>query len=161
MKKFESQWAVFSVFLAMVFGGAVLYAQQPSHLSKTDAEKLFPKELVGYKLHGFKIKDKSAVWKEYSATYKTSKKGDKELKVVINDVIPAGDPQWKTQVPSVEAGIQTYPAKEVKDDDKFTVMVLVGKRFRVDFKSREISPEKVKAMAEAFDFKPAAAVAGK
>ncbi len=136
-------------------------AQEPAHLSKSAAQKLFPKELVGYKLKDVKVKDKSAEWKEYSATYKTSKKGEKELKVVINDVLPDGDPKWKLDIPATEAGVQDFPAKEVKDEDKFTVMVLVGDRFRVDFKSREISPEKLKAMAEAFNFKPTLTLAGK
>ena len=152
------------LLLAVLLSSVILagsgLAKEPVHLSKTAAEKLFPKELVGYKLKDLKIKDKSDAWKEYSATYKTSKKSDKELKLVINDVLPAGDPKWQEQVLPGEDLIGEYPAKAVKDEDKHTVMVLVGKRFRIDFKSRQISPEKLRTMAEAFDYKPAAKVAG-
>ena len=134
-------------------------AQEAVHLSKSEAGKFFPKELVGYKLKDLKIKKKSETWAEYSATYKTSKKGDKELKLVINDVFPIGAPEWKDQFSGSKDSISSFPAKEVAGDDKHTVMVLVGERFRVDFKSRQISPEKLRTMAEAFNFDPVASVA--
>jgi hypothetical protein len=122
---------------------------------------LFPAELVDYKFDSVKVKDKSEAWKEYSATYKTGKKTGKELKVVINDVLPAGDPKWKSDIPSIEKTLGEFASKTVKDEDKVTVMVLVGKRFRIDFKSRQISAEKLEKMAEAFDYRAALAVAGK
>ena len=51
------------LLLAVLLSSVILagsgLAKEPVHLSKTAAEKLFPKELVGYKLKDLKIKDKS------------------------------------------------------------------------------------------------------
>ena len=131
MKKMTVSLLCFTAFLVSSF--AFSHAQEAIHLSKSEAGKLFPKELVGYKLKDLKIKKKSEIWAEYSATYKTSKKGEKELKLVINDVFPVGDPEWKDQFAGSKDVIANFPAKEVAGDDKHTVMVRVGERFRVDF----------------------------
>ncbi len=143
---------------ALFLGGTFLAAQEATHFSEKEASKFFPKELVGYKLKDLKLKKKSDSWVEYSSTYKTSKKGAKELKLVINDVFPTGKAEWQDEFAEVTDKISDHKVKEVKADDKHTVMVLVGDRFRVDFKSRQISPEKLRAMAEAYDYKAIAAV---
>jgi len=143
---------------ALLCGTGFISAQEATHFSEKEAGKLFPKELAGYKLKNLKLKKKSDSWVEYSATYKTSKKGEKELKLVINDVFPAGKLEWQDEFAEITELISGHKVKEVKDDDKYTVMVLVGDRFRVDFKSRKISPEKLQEMAKAFDFSPVASI---
>ena len=129
-------------------------------LSEGDARKLFPAELKGYKLDSVKLKPKSDAWVEYSATYKPGK-SEKELKVVINDVPPSGDPKWADQFAKSDDYIGEWPTVEVKGEDKYSVLVWVKPRFRVDFKSREVSSEKIRAMAEAFPFGPLEKVASR
>lgn len=149
--------------LTTIFLGNDLAKAEPvaaKHLSKSEATKLFPGKVLDYKFKDLKIKKKSETRVEYSATYKTTKKGKKELKLVITDVLPVGDPSWFEQIVPSEEDTGGYPSKMHKDKDKHTLMVLVGKRFRVDFKSRQISPEKLIQMSKTFDFSPITKVAG-
>lgn len=146
----------FCLLLVFATWNTLAPAQQ-TFLSKTRATKLFPRNLAGYQLKDVKVKSKSTVWKEYSATFKPSKKG-KELKIVVNDVLPDGTNEWATQFKSAEDLISGYPVREVRDGNKSSVLVLVNERTRVDFKSREVSPEKIRAMAEAFNFEPVRAI---
>lgn len=127
-------------------------------LNKSEATKLFPRQLLEYKLKDVKIKPKADDWQEYSATYKTTKTSPKELKLVINDSELKDFPRWGEQRDKATGKTQGFPSKLEKGADKHTVMVFVGDRFRVDFKSTTISPEKLQAMAEKFAFKAVAAL---
>ena len=159
----KNQMRIFSLFLAAAFLSAPAFsiAQERAigFLDQSEAAKLFPKQLLEYKLKDVKIKEKSDEWQEYSSTYKTSKKSPKELKLVINDALLKGAAHWQDQREEATGKTQGYPSKLEKGEDKHTVMVFVGDRFRVDFKSTTISPEKLQAMSEKFDFKPVAALA--
>jgi hypothetical protein len=149
--------ALFTLFL--LAGHSAAQEREIAFLNKDQAGKLFPAKLLEYKFKGVKIKDKSDDWKEYSSTYKTGGGGDKELKLVINDGLLKGSSHWKEQRDGSTEKSKGYPSKLHKTDAKSTVMVFVGERFRVDFKSTSISPGKLKAMAAAFDFGPIAALA--
>ena len=138
---------------------ALAQEREIGFLGKAEAAKLVPKQLLEYKLVGFKIKKKSDEWQEYSATYKTKKGSPKELKLVINDALLKGRAHWETQLAEAKKKTQGHPSKLNKSAEKNTVMVFVGNRFRVDFKSTSISPEKLQAMADTFNFKPVEALA--
>ena len=125
---------------------ALAQEREIGFLGKAEAAKLVPKQLLEYKLVGFKIKKKSDEWQEYSATYKTKKGSPKELKLVINDALLKGRAHWETQLAEAKKKTQGHPSKLNKSAEKNTVMVFVGNRFRVDFKSTSISPEKLQAM---------------
>jgi len=115
------------------------------------AKKTLPPKLAGYKLKGVKEKKKSEEWIEYSATYKGE--GGK-IKVVINEHLPGIRPEWTKLMKEVEEGdLDGQAAGYEKKGDKQTYMVIVEPRYRVDIKSREVSRDDLKAVAEAFDYK--------
>lgn len=121
------------------------------HLDIKQVTPLFPSTLITYAFDSVKKKTKSADWIELSATYKL---GDRKLKVVINDYLPNGNPEWKTLFDSLpEQSTNGYQAAFHQKKDKSTWMVLVGDRFRVDFKSTTDNQESLQRMASAFDYK--------
>ena len=158
MKTYRIAVAALLSFILLA-GYSAAQEREIGFLNKDQATKLFPTKLLEYKFKGVKIKNKSDDWKEYSSTYKTGGGGDKELKLVINDGLLEGSSHWKDQREGSTEKTKGFPSKLHKSDAKSTVMVFVGERFRVDFKSTSISPDKLKAMAAAFDFGPVAALA--
>lgn len=123
---------------------------EAKHLEESAAKPFFEAEYAGYKMDGdMKIKPKDDKWHEIKATYK----GDGgEIKLTINDWPPAGNPEWKTKLEPANKKTAGYMSMMEQKDDKHTLMVLVGERFRVDFKTRDAKPEELERMAEAFDF---------
>ena len=115
---------------------------------------MFPESLNGYtrKFHKTKKKD----WgNAHSATYK---KGDDELKVVVNDAPPEGRKEWATFFKDGKT-YKDYPVALDAKPGKITLMVRVGKRFRVDFKTRTMTEDTLRNAADGFDFKAVEKVA--
>jgi hypothetical protein len=121
----------------------------------TTPDSAFPKKLGEYKRKGLKTK-KKAWGTAHSATYSNS--GD-ELKVVVNDAPPEGREAWAAffkdgkQFKGKPMAIDAKPGK-------VTMMVRVGKRFRVDFKTRTKSEEELRKAAQDFDFGAVRKLAG-
>jgi len=119
----------------------------------TDPALAFPQSLGQWKLAGVKTKTKD--WgKAYSSTYKRDKH---ELKVVINDAPPSGVPAWDAFFTGEKLGDRPM-ALDLKAD-KITLMVRVGERFRVDFKSRNPEEAGLEELAKQFDFSKVEALA--
>ena len=113
-----------------------------------DAKRAFPETLGDYEFKGWKTK-KHDWGTSYSATYKSSTKD--KLKVIINDAPPAGREAW---LPFFATG-KTFRNKPMALDakpGKLTMMVRVGTRFRVDFKTRTGHAAQLRAAADRFDF---------
>ena len=120
-------------------------------LSINQVTPLFTSTLLEYQFDSVKKKTKSTDWVELSATYKNA--GNK-LKVVINDYLPNGNPQWKTLFADLEQqSTNGYQAAFNEKNNKSTWMVLVGQRFRVDFKSSTEDQQRLMKLAEQFDYK--------
>ena len=118
-------------------------------LSKSQIMELFPKKLGEYKFDSFKTKP-GPVGVEYSANYK-HKKTKEKLKVVVNDVPPKGSPDWDRFFKGTTSEVNGNPSAIDGKPGKMTLMVRVGKRFRVDFKSK--SPQGAPLEKIANDFK--------
>jgi len=103
------------------------------------------------------LKTKKHAWGEaYSASYKSPDKD--KLKVVINDAPPKGREAW---IPFFAAG-DTYKGRPMaldKKPGKLTMMIRVGDRFRVDFKTRTADHIALRAAADSFDFEAVARLA--
>ena len=113
-----------------------------------DAKRAFPQTLGDYKFKGWKTK-KHDWGVSYSATYESS--SEDTLKVIINDAPPAGREAW---LPFFATG-KTFKDKPMALDakpGKLTMMVRVGARFRVDFKTRTGHAAQLRAAADRFDF---------
>ncbi len=121
------------------------------HLTLSKVEPLFLKDLSGFALDGVKQKEKDRTWVEFSATYQDEEKN--KIKVVVNDVPPRGSKDWKPLFK--DFGVDDIKGNEAafeEKGDKITLMVRVGKRFRVDFKSRDVKRKKLEKMAKNFNF---------
>ena len=113
-----------------------------------NARASFPNQLGDYAFDG--LKTKSHDWGQaYSASYKSASKD--KLKVVINDAPPKGREAW---IPFFAAGdmFQGLPMALDKKPGKLTMMVRVGDRFRVDFKTRTGDHLRLRAVAKDFNF---------
>lgn len=121
-----------------------------AHLTEDVAKGLFPEKLGGYKLKSFKIVEKDDKWHEIKTNYK-GKSGT--LKVVINDYPPKGNPEWEKLIAPAKQETAGFMSMMHKKDDKHTLMVIVEKRYRVDFKSSDLKPEEIEKVAKDFDFK--------
>ena len=120
----------------------------PAAAPKADARTAFPNQIGRYAFDGWKTK-KHDWGHAYSASYKSPEKD--KLKVVINDAPPKGREAW---LPFFAAGNQ-FKGKPMALDQKpgkLTMMVRVGDRFRVDFKTRSGDHVLLRAVAEDFDF---------
>jgi len=108
----------------------------------------FPDKLGRYLFDG--LKTKTHDWGHaYSASYKSPEKD--KLKVVINDAPPKGREAW---LPFFAEG-KEFKGKPMALDQKpgkLTMMVRVGERYRVDFKTRTGDHMQLRAMAGDFDF---------
>jgi len=121
-------------------------------LGLTKARTSFPSTLASYRLDKIiKQKNKSEVWKEYSATYKNN---SSELKVVINEHVPDGNPEWQKLFSQSERKTKEYNAAFSEKNGKSSWMVRVGSRFRVDFKSKTESESTLKEISEKFNYAP-------
>ena len=132
-------------------------SSRESHLGQSQIRPLFSAMLGGYKLAGTKVAVKSPEWAEYKGTYQS---GSKEIKVVINDWIPEGKPDWDTKVPADGEKTQGFPSAFEEKSDKRTLMVRVGKRYRVDFKSTNMTAVEIRKVAGFFLFTKVQALPG-
>lgn len=121
-----------------------------AHLSEDVAKGLFPEKLGDYKLDSFKIVEKDDKWHEIKTNYK-GKSGT--LKVIINDYPPKGNPEWEKLIAPAKKETQGFMSMMHAKGDKHTLMVIVEKRYRVDFKSEDLKPEEIEKIAEKFDLK--------
>ena len=120
------------------------------HIGLNQATNVFPSQLLKYEFKSIKQKAKSDVWIEYSSTYKYK---DKKLKVVINEYLPNGNPEWQTLFSQLgKRQTKGYDAAFNRKNGKSSWMVIVGKRFRVDFKSSDIGEETLRKIAKDFNF---------
>ena len=108
----------------------------------------FPDKVGRYVFDG--LKTKTHDWGHaYSASYKSPEKD--KLKLVINDAPPKGREAW---LPFFADG-KLFKGKPMALDQKpgkLTMMVRVGDRYRVDFKTRTGDHVQLQAVAGDFDF---------
>ena len=124
-------------------------ATASGHLSRAQAKRLFPATLSGFAQSSFKIKEKSDEWQEYKGEYL---RGQTVLKLVINDWLPKGNPEWEELMAEGSESVGGYRGLLKAKGNKVTLMVQVAERFRVDFKSRTMSGDQLREVAKAFDF---------
>jgi hypothetical protein len=121
-----------------------------SFLGLDTARTIFPQEWQGYVLDGIKEKNKSDVWVEYSATYKGA---SGKVKAVLNEHLPGIDPAWTALFATLEKyKFDGHEAAFQDKKDKRTYMVIVQPRFRVDVKSRELSSDALRTLAQKFPY---------
>ena len=124
-------------------------AHSQEHLTIDQAKSFFPSQLKSYRFKSLKVKSKNQQWKEFSGTYLS---GKNKLKLILNQVVPSGNPEWKKMILPAEETTAGFPSMIHKKGDKHTLMVLIKKMFRLDFKSRDIDPNTLRELAKEYDF---------
>lgn len=95
------------------------------------------------------VKTKEHDWgQEHSGTYVN---GDQELKLVVNES-RMDDPQAWSELFKTAETFEGRPALLDTRSDKETFMVRVGKRWRVDFKTKNPGKVDLRALARSYDF---------
>ena len=128
-----------------------------AHLNRAQAKALFPSVLGSFAQGGFKVQPGDAECVQYKSDYL---RGQKSVKVVVNDCLPKGDPAWDDLMSEGDSEIAGMPSAVEKDGRTTTVMIRVGRRFRVDFKSRDMDEAALQDAAETFNWSRLKSLAG-
>ena len=146
-------WTLMPIMLCLIVGCSKGNKQSTqnndgTHLSRAQAKALFPSTLGSFALAQYKVKKKSTDWYEYKAEYM---RGSQVLKLVINDHLPDGNPDWEAKLAAGVDTIGEHSALTEVKGNKVTVMFSPHKRVRVDFKSRNMSGSQLRDAAMEYD----------
>ena len=120
-----------------------------AHLNRAQAKGVFPSVLGSFAQGGFKIEEPAAGCAQYKSDYL---RGQKSVKVVINDCLPDGDSDWDELTFDDESEVGGFPTALAEDGQLKTLMVRVGSRFRVDFKSRNLGEDALVEVAQTYSW---------
>ena len=127
-----------------------------AHLKRAQAKGLFPSVLGSFAQGEFKVQPEDEQCVLYKSDYL---RGQKSVKVVVNDCLPA-DPEWDDLMQDGDGDLAGFPSALSKDGKTVTLMVRVGDRFRVDFKTKTLGTEALKEAAEGFSWPKLKSLAG-
>lgn len=120
-----------------------------AHLNRAQAKGVFPSVLGSFAQGGFKVEEPDAGCAQYKSDYL---RGQKSVKVVIHDCLPDGSSDWDELTFDDQLEGEGFPTTLAKDGQSKTLMVRVGTRFRVDFKSRNLGEDALLEVAQSYNW---------
>ena len=149
MKTQVSRIAFVALFLLTLGSAGCDNTNAPSNGSSTQAAavNMHPQKVGDWTFKSSKVKAQD--WgTEYSGTYAN---GADELKLVVNEATVDDPPAWAELFVKPEDFGGNQAMLDTRAD-KETFMVRVGKRWRVDFKSKSPGTVDLRAIAREYDF---------